>query len=61
MPLSFSGDLTDDGLLFQFEQARREPARFNCQNKIIIAGNHDYRHTGYLILRTVSIKFCLRV
>jgi len=46
-----SGDLTDDGLLFQFEQARREIARFNCQNKIIIAGNHDYRHTGYLIFK----------
>ncbi|MGB0026635.1 MAG: metallophosphoesterase [Nitrososphaeraceae archaeon] len=46
-----SGDLTDDGLLFQFERARKEIARFDCQNKIILAGNHDYRHTGYLIFK----------
>ena len=46
-----SGDLTDEGLLVQFEHARNEIARFNCQNKIILAGNHDYRHTGYLIFK----------
>jgi len=27
-----SGDLTDDGLIFQFEQARREIQKFKCSN-----------------------------
>jgi len=46
-----TGDLTDDGLLVQFEHAKDQIARFSCENKIILAGNHDYRHTGYLILK----------
>ena len=46
-----SGDLTDDGLLFQFEQARKEINRFNCPNLIVFPGNHDYRHTGYLLFK----------
>jgi 3',5'-cyclic-AMP phosphodiesterase len=46
-----SGDLTDDGLLFQFQQARTEINKFNCSNLIIFPGNHDYRHTGYLLFK----------
>jgi Icc protein len=46
-----TGDLTDDGLLFQFEKARNELKRFSCPNVIVIAGNHDYRHTGYLLFK----------
>jgi 3',5'-cyclic AMP phosphodiesterase CpdA len=46
-----SGDLTDDGLLFQFQQAQKEINRFNCPNLIIFPGNHDYRHTGYLLFK----------
>jgi 3',5'-cyclic AMP phosphodiesterase CpdA len=46
-----TGDLTDDGLLFQFERARLEIQKFQCLNKIILAGNHDYRHTGYLLFK----------
>jgi 3',5'-cyclic-AMP phosphodiesterase len=46
-----SGDLTDDGLLFQFEQARKEIDRFNCPSLIVFPGNHDYRHTGYLLFK----------
>jgi Icc protein len=46
-----SGDLTDDGLMFQFQNARREIKRLNCPNVIIFPGNHDYRHTGYLLFK----------
>src|SRR5919109_1853067 len=46
-----TGDLTDDGLLIQFEKARNELKRFSCPNMIVIAGNHDYRHTGYLLFK----------
>jgi 3',5'-cyclic-AMP phosphodiesterase len=46
-----TGDLTDDGLLVQFEKAHKEITRLECKNKIIIPGNHDYRHTGYLLFK----------
>lgn len=46
-----TGDLTDDGVLFQSERARNELKRFNCPNMIVIAGNHDYRRTGYLLFK----------
>jgi|SRR5579884_241577 Icc protein len=46
-----TGDLTDDGLLVQFERARRELKRLECPNIIVLAGNHDYRHTGYLLFK----------
>ena len=35
-----TGDLTDDGLLFQFEKARTELKKFTCPNMIVLAGNH---------------------
>jgi Icc protein len=44
-----SGDLTDDGLIFQFEKAKEELEKFDCPNLIVFPGNHDYRHTGYLL------------
>lgn len=46
-----SGDLTDDGLIFQFEQAKNEIKKLKCKNFIIFPGNHDYRHTGYLLFK----------
>jgi len=46
-----TGDLTDDGLLIQFEKIRKELERFSCPNMIFVAGNHDYRHTGYLLFK----------
>jgi Icc protein len=46
-----TGDLTDEGLLFQFEQAHEQIRKFTCSNTIVLAGNHDYRHTGYLIFK----------
>ncbi|HXS59864.1 MAG TPA: metallophosphoesterase family protein [Candidatus Sulfopaludibacter sp.] len=46
-----SGDLTDDGLIFQFEQAQNEIKKLKCNNLIIFPGNHDYRHTGYLLFK----------
>jgi Icc protein len=46
-----SGDLTDDGLIFQFQQARSLINRLNCPNLIALPGNHDYRHTGYLLFK----------
>jgi 3',5'-cyclic-AMP phosphodiesterase len=47
--LIVSGDLTDDGIIFQLEKAKSEIERFDCPNLIVFPGNHDYRHTGYLL------------
>jgi 3',5'-cyclic-AMP phosphodiesterase len=48
-----TGDLTDDGLMSQFEHARTEIKKLIniCPNVLILPGNHDYRHTGYLIFK----------
>jgi len=46
-----TGDLTDEGLLFQFEYANAQIKKFTCSNIIVLAGNHDYRHTGYLVFK----------
>lgn len=46
-----SGDITDDGLIFQFEKAKIEIGKLHCENIIIFPGNHDYRHTGYLLFK----------
>ncbi|MDR4492260.1 MAG: metallophosphoesterase family protein [Candidatus Nitrosocosmicus sp.] len=44
-----SGDLTDEGVYFQYEKAKKELSRFLSKNMIVFPGNHDYRHTGYLL------------
>jgi 3',5'-cyclic-AMP phosphodiesterase len=46
-----TGDLTDEGLLFQFEYVHTQIKKFTCSNIIVLAGNHDYRHTGYLVFK----------
>ena len=46
-----SGDLTDEGLIFQFKKASDEIKKFTCPHLILFPGNHDYRHTGYLIFK----------
>lgn len=46
-----TGDLTDEGLLSQYETAKHNIDKLNCSNKIILPGNHDYRHTGYLLFK----------
>ena len=46
-----SGDLTDEGIVFQFEHARREIDKLKCDNIIVFPGNHDFRHTGYLLFK----------
>jgi len=43
-----TGDLTDEGLVLEFERARLEINRLDCADIIVLPGNHDYRHTGYL-------------
>ena len=44
--LIITGDVTDEGIITQFESAKKYIDRMDCNNKIILPGNHDYRHTG---------------
>ncbi len=46
-----TGDITDEGLLQEFEMAKQKMSEFECENVIVCSGNHDYRNTGYLLLK----------
>jgi Icc protein len=43
-----SGDLTGDGLRAEFEEARDYLNRVECEQMIVIPGNHDSRNVGYV-------------
>jgi Icc protein len=43
-----SGDLTDAGYREEFEEAARFIDRIECENIMVIPGNHDARNVGYL-------------
>ena len=50
-----SGDLTDEGIIFQFEHARKELDKLKCENIVVFKGNNDFRHTGYFIFKKFFI------
>jgi 3',5'-cyclic-AMP phosphodiesterase len=43
-----SGDLTADGFREEYELAREYIDRLDCQDPIVIPGNHDSRNVGYV-------------
>ena len=43
-----TGDLTNEGLIKEYEKAKQLISKFNCKKILAISGNHDYRNTGYL-------------
>jgi len=49
--LLVTGDLTENGLLSQYERATDLMKGFKCRSKIYTSGNHDYRSTGYLLFK----------
>jgi Icc protein len=57
-----TGDITDNGLVSQYRDAKKRLATVLCKNIVVTSGNHDYRSTGYLLFahvfgprRTVTI------
>ncbi len=44
-----TGDLTEDGLIGEFREAKRYLATIKCKRLIVGSGNHDARTTGYLL------------
>ncbi len=43
-----SGDLTTDGYRPEYELARDYLGRIDCEQKIVVPGNHDSRNVGYV-------------
>ncbi len=43
-----SGDLTGDGFRGEYELAREELNRIECERMLVIPGNHDSRNVGYV-------------
>ncbi|NIR86546.1 metallophosphoesterase [Candidatus Bathyarchaeota archaeon] len=44
-----TGDLTEEGLVTEFQEARRYLDQLKCKRLIVGSGNHDSRTTGYLL------------
>jgi Icc protein len=43
-----AGDITDDGYPDQYELAKAGLDRLSCRHVVVVPGNHDARHVGYL-------------
>ena len=46
-----TGDLTNEGLIKEYEKCKSLLTKFNTKKIISISGNHDYRNTGYLLFK----------
>lgn len=46
-----TGDLTNEGLMKEYEKCKELLTQFNTKKIIAISGNHDYRNTGYLLFK----------
>lgn len=44
-----TGDLTENGLINEFREAKRYLGLLRCKRMIVGSGNHDSRTTGYLL------------
>ena len=43
-----SGDLTTDGFKAEYEAAREYVEKIDCDDLIVVPGNHDSRNVGYV-------------
>lgn len=46
-----TGDLTENGLISEFQTASEGLKRLKAERIIYVSGNHDYRSTGYLLFK----------
>ncbi len=46
-----TGDLTENGMLSEYERAKEHIKKLKTKNVIVLSGNHDYRNTGYLVFK----------
>lgn len=48
-----TGDLTENGLAAEYDGAKKFIDRIQCENKVIVPGNHDSRNAGYLFFEDI--------
>jgi len=48
-----TGDLTNEGLIKEYEKCKKLVSKLNCNKIISISGNHDYRNSGYLAFKKI--------
>ena len=46
-----TGDLTNEGLMSEYEKCKKLISKLTCDKKFTISGNHDYRNSGYLAFK----------
>ena len=46
-----TGDLTNEGLMKEYQKCKLLLSQFNTKKIIAVSGNHDYRNTGYLLFK----------
>jgi len=46
-----TGDLTENGLISEFQTASKELRKLKAEKILYVSGNHDYRSTGYLLFK----------
>jgi len=46
-----TGDLTNEGLMKEYDQCKKLLTKFNSKKIVSMSGNHDYRNTGYLLFK----------
>ncbi len=46
-----TGDLTNEGLVKEYEKTKELLSQLKTKKIITISGNHDYRNTGYLLFK----------
>jgi len=49
--LVITGDLTNEGLIKEYEKCKELVSKLKCKKIISISGNHDYRNSGYLAFK----------
>lgn len=46
-----TGDLTNEGLLKEYQRCKELVSQFNAKKIVTVSGNHDYRNSGYLVFK----------
>jgi len=46
-----TGDLTNEGLIKEYEKCKEYVSKLHSKKIITISGNHDYRNSGYLVFK----------
>ncbi|UCB61255.1 MAG: metallophosphoesterase [Candidatus Bathyarchaeota archaeon] len=46
-----TGDLTEDGLMCEFQTVAAQLKKLRADKVVFVSGNHDYRSTGYLLFK----------